>query len=162
MSVRTGRVQAAVLARMAASPAGLTAADMAALPDLAATSDPRPRAGAVARRLAKRGMVTRAGYRPTRAQPAAVWAITRAGREELARITAAAARKTSAQKRLDRRNAVAAAIAAGSGPQTPEGERKERALAMRAAGCGNREVALAFAVPERHIARWIGGRHEAR
>ena len=40
----------------------------------------------------------------------------------------------------------ASILAGGFGPGTPEGERKERALAMKEAGCWLSDIALVFAI----------------
>jgi hypothetical protein len=145
----------AVLEEYASSPDGLTTHDLEHLFWHCAERYRLGYAARITRDCADRGWVTESGdcRRPDGGRYAIrVHVITAEGREALAGLIAerdrVPARPLSAGQaaRVRRRAAVFAALAAGFGPDTPEGERKEQALAMRDEGCWASDIALVFAI----------------
>jgi hypothetical protein len=154
--IRMGRFQRDALAKLASSPGGLTSADLSVL---SATGNSR-HAARVLHVLGKRGLARRTGRQrggTTLGRWPDVWVITLAGRAVNDAVLAADSARSREQVRRDRRDAVAAAIADGMGPDTPREDAMARAAVMRQAGCNERDIALVFAVPLSVVARLEGG-----
>jgi hypothetical protein len=157
--IRLGRFQRDTLASLAASPDGLTSADLAVL----SVSGDSAHAGRVLDILGRRGLAARPGRWRAPAgtgnlgRRPEVWVITPAGREAVDALLAAGSARSREQIRLDRR-AAAAAIADGMGPDTPCQDAMARVAEMRRAGCNDRDISLVFAVPLTTVAGWGGAR----